>query len=126
MRFAAAINCMDGRTQLPVIRYLTARLEVAFVDMITAPGAVRWLCEETDCRERERLLAHLAVSLERHQAKDIAIVAHHDCAGNPLPDDAQKRQLQAAARFLGRRYPGCRILPLWLDAAFCVEELAAG
>ncbi len=36
--FATAINCMDGRVQLPVIAYLKSKYVVDYVDAITEPG----------------------------------------------------------------------------------------
>jgi len=37
-KFATAINCMDGRCQLPVIEWMKKRYGVEYVDMITEPG----------------------------------------------------------------------------------------
>ena len=36
--FATAINCIDGRTHLPVIDYMRGQFGVDFVDMVTEPG----------------------------------------------------------------------------------------
>ncbi len=44
--FAVAINCMDGRIQIPVIDYVKKRFHVRYVDMITEPGPVRILSEK--------------------------------------------------------------------------------
>jgi len=44
--FAAAINCMDGRTQIPVIDYVKRRFRVDHVDMITEPRPIRILAEQ--------------------------------------------------------------------------------
>jgi len=41
MSFYTAINCMDGRVQLPVITYLQKRFGVEHVDSITAAGPNR-------------------------------------------------------------------------------------
>ena len=38
MSFCTVVNCMDGRVQLPVIRYLQERFEVPYVDSITEVG----------------------------------------------------------------------------------------
>ncbi len=38
MSFCTAINCMDGRTQLPVIEFLKNKLSVEYVDTVTEPG----------------------------------------------------------------------------------------
>ena len=45
MSFCTVVNCMDGRVQLPVIRYLQDRIEVLYVDSVTEPGPVRSLAE---------------------------------------------------------------------------------
>jgi len=45
-RFATAINCMDGRTQEPVITWIKKNYHVDFVDMITEPGPVKYLARE--------------------------------------------------------------------------------
>jgi hypothetical protein len=38
-KFVTCINCIDGRTQLPVIEFLRRKYDVDFVDLITIPGA---------------------------------------------------------------------------------------
>ena len=37
--FGTAINCIDGRVQLPVINWMKATHHVDWVDVITEPGA---------------------------------------------------------------------------------------
>ncbi len=37
-KFATLINCMDGRVQLPVSRWIKKNFGVDFVDTITEPG----------------------------------------------------------------------------------------
>lgn len=37
-KFGTAINCIDGRVQLPVIKWLKENYYLDFVDMITEPG----------------------------------------------------------------------------------------
>jgi hypothetical protein len=36
--FVTALNCIDGRVQEPVIRFLREKYKIDFVDMITEPG----------------------------------------------------------------------------------------
>ena len=48
MSFCTAINCMDGRTQQPVIEFLKDKFEVLYVDSITEPGPVHILAEAPD------------------------------------------------------------------------------
>lgn len=48
MSFCTAINCMDGRVQLPVINFLMRRFSVEYVDSVTDAGPVKILAEHTD------------------------------------------------------------------------------
>ena len=38
-KFVTAINCIDGRAQIPVIDWLKAATDADFVDQITEPSA---------------------------------------------------------------------------------------
>jgi hypothetical protein len=82
--FATAINCMDGRTQVPVIEWMKKRYGVDYVDMITEPGVDAILSENKDMQTIERIKKRLSISIEKHHSKFIAVVGHHDCAGNPV------------------------------------------
>ena len=44
-KFATAINCMDGRTQLPTINWAMKELNVDYVDSITEAGPDKILAE---------------------------------------------------------------------------------
>ena len=37
-KFGTAINCMDGRVQLPVTDWMKRQLHLDYIDMITEPG----------------------------------------------------------------------------------------
>jgi carbonic anhydrase len=122
MSFCTAINCMDGRTQLPVNDYLRKRLNVKYVDTITEAGPVRILGDEPDSSLATGILDRLDISTNKHGSTCIAVVAHHDCGGNPASKEIQMGQLDRAVRFLAARYPHLRILGLWLDAHWTVSE----
>ena len=124
MSFATAINCMDGRTQLPVNEYLRQRLGVDHVDTITEAGPVRILAEDSHSASAESILRRIDISVGKHKSQCIAVVAHHDCAGNPSNEETQKDQLRRAAQFLQSHYPSVQILNLWVDSAWSVAEVA--
>ncbi|MCK4433251.1 MAG: hypothetical protein KAV48_04880, partial [Methanomicrobia archaeon] len=48
IKFATAINCMDGRVQIPVIEWLKRKYSASYVDMITEPGPNKILAESKD------------------------------------------------------------------------------
>lgn len=122
MLFAVMICCMDGRVQLPVIEYLKTRFGVDYLDNITDAGPVGILAREPGS-ESGKLIFHLVdVSIQNHASKQVAIIAHHDCAGNPIPDDEQQSQLEQCRAMLIERYPGLEVITLWLDDTLKVHE----
>jgi len=123
MSFCTAINCMDGRTQLPVNDYLRNLLAAQYVDTITEPGPPKILAEHQDSPLAKSILSRLDISVNKHGSKSIALVAHHDCGGNPAPEDIQKQQLQLATKFLADHYPDLTILALWVDADWTVHNV---
>ena len=123
MSFCTAINCMDGRTQLPVNTYLREKLNVEFVDTVTEPGPVKILGEAPESELTRSILNRVDISTGKHGSRCIALVAHTDCGGNPAPKDAQMGQLDAAVKLLKGRYPNVRVLGLWVDESWTVSEI---
>ncbi|MBM3313157.1 hypothetical protein FJY70_01030 [candidate division WOR-3 bacterium] len=122
-RFAAAINCMDGRTQAPVNEWMRREYGVDFVDTITEPGPVRILAEASDASALASIRRRLSISVSRHGSVHVAIVAHADCAGNPTDQETQLRQLRRAAETVRSWGMNHQLDLLWLGLAFQVERL---
>lgn len=123
MSFCTAINCMDGRTQLPVNEYLRKQLDVDYVDTITEAGPVRILAEQRDLQAAKSILERINISINKHGSKSIALVAHHDCAGNPVNKDEQLSQLKTATQWLSGKYQDVHVLGLWVDSDWAVREV---
>ncbi len=123
MDFCTVINCMDGRVQLPVIKYLQTYFKVPFVDSITEPGPIAILAKAETNLLTQNILTRLNVSIEKHESVGLAVTAHYDCAGNPVSKDAQIKQLQASISFLKKQYPQLNIIGLWLDSEFKVHHI---
>ncbi|MBN1765977.1 MAG: hypothetical protein JW860_12010 [Sedimentisphaerales bacterium] len=124
MSFCTAINCMDGRVQLPVIKYLQNRFNVEFVDSITEPGPNFILARQTDVGLMLSILKRLKISIEHHGSIGIAVAGHYDCAGNPATKEEQTIHTRDAVRYLKRRYKDIDILGLWVDENWEVSELS--
>jgi hypothetical protein len=122
--FCTAVNCIDGRTQLPVIHWLSKRFDVEQVDLITEVSPVRVLDLDPGSNESISIYKRVDVSIRAHDSRGLAIVAHHDCAGNPAPDEAQIDQLEASLDRLAKRYPHLETLALWVDEHFAIHEIA--
>ncbi|MFC1855647.1 carbonic anhydrase [Thermodesulfobacteriota bacterium] len=124
MLFCTAINCIDGRTQLPVIEYLKKRFNVEYVDMVTEPGPNLLLAKGEDTFKLESVISRCDISVEKHLSSGIAIVGHYDCAGNPAPKEEQLKHIEQAIAFLNERYKNEEVIGLWLDSDFKVHEQA--
>jgi len=94
-KFATAINCMDGRTQEPVRQWLIRHYGVEYVDAVTEPGPVMHLAEGNGVLI-ETMKGRVRISVEGHGSGVIAVVAHDDCAGNPVPKEEQLEQIKKA------------------------------
>lgn len=123
--FATALNCMDGRVQLPVNEAVRSTFGVSCVDTITAAGIVKFLADEIDASETKTILSNIRVSLEKHGSRGIAVAAHHDCAGNPHSEQRQREQLARAVGFLQEHFPNCRIVGMWVGADWVAEAVAS-
>ncbi len=121
--FTTVINCMDGRIQLPVLDYMRSRYGQPFVDNITIAGPVRILTEGEPEKVVEAVLERLGVSVNVHGSRVIAVVAHHDCAGNPVDRETQISQLQPSIDWVRSHFPQCDIIGLWVDTDWNVEAV---
>jgi len=123
MSFATAVNCVDGRVQEPVREHLVERFGVAYVDMITEAGPVALLADEQQSPLTRSIFERVAISVDKHQSSGIAVIAHHDCAGNPVDEATQRSQLGRAVRFVASRYPKLPVVGLWVNADWQAEEV---
>ena len=121
--FATAINCIDGRAQLPIIDYIMRNHGVDFVDMITAPGADGLLADNKDAARLKAIRDDIAVSVEQHGSMIVAVCGHYDCAGNPVDEDQHKADIRKAVDQLKWSNSNLEIIGLWIDRTWTVERL---
>ncbi len=125
MKFATVLTCIDGRVQKPVYDYLAKRFETPWIDTITEPAIVSVLAGGEPQAALSSVLQRLDISISAHGSTELAVVAHHDCAANQIPDATQHQQLRGAFEFLQNRYPSLEIITLWVDDKWAVEERPA-
>jgi hypothetical protein len=82
-KFGTAINCIDGRTQEPVINFMKKKYDIDGVDMVTFPGADGIFSVRENLDKIEIVRRSVSISIEKHHSRIIAVVGHFDCAGNP-------------------------------------------
>lgn len=121
--FCTVVNCMDGRVQLPVIRYLQRRFNVEYVDTITEPGPNLIMASQADRAVVQSILRRVRISVEKHASVGIALVGHHDCAGNPAKEEEQLQHLIDGVAFLQLHYGKIPVVGLWVDANWKVKEV---
>lgn len=124
--FATVINCMDGRVQLPVIEYMKTRYGVDYVDMVTEAGPERIIAENGDKATIESIKRRAKISVECHNSKQIAIVGHHDCAGNPTDKETQIKQILSAIKTVKAWGFNVQIIGLWVDEELSVCPVISG
>ncbi len=113
--FCTAVTCMDGRIQLPGIRYLQQHFGVEYVDTITEAGPINILANQTEPKLVQSILNRINTSVNVHNSHGLGVFGHHDCAGNPVPKDEQIKQIKATIHFLKQHYPDLPIIGLWID-----------
>ncbi|MHC4914199.1 MAG: carbonic anhydrase [Planctomycetota bacterium] len=123
--FATALNCMDGRVQLPANEAVRSLFGVDHVDTITEAGIVRFLSDETDSDEAAAALSSVRISLAKHGSRAIAVAAHQDCAGNPCSDSEQQEQLRRAVAFLKGQFADCKVVGLWIGDDWTARVVAS-
>jgi len=121
-KFATAINCMDGRVQIPVIEYIKNNYGVNYVDMITAPG-VNKLLSEGEHIIMELIKKSVGISVNFHGSKLIAIVGHYDCAGNLTDKETQLKHILTVIKMVISWGFNVKVIGLWVNEDWEVCEV---
>ena len=98
------------------------RFGVDYVDTITEPGPNGIMArndEELVGSIRNRVL----ISVNGHGSRVIALIGHHDCAGNPGPKEMQVDHVMKGLEVIRKWELPVRILGLWVGEDWKVEVL---
>lgn len=120
-KFATAVNCMDGRTQIPVIDYLKRKYGVDYVDDVTEAGPDKIL--DSSSPIVESIKRRVAISVKKHGSHVIAVVGHYDCAGNPVNREIHLKNLGDSVRRVSSWFDGVEVIGLWVDKRWVVHEV---
>ena len=123
MSFCTVANCIDGRIQIPVIRYLQKRFNVEYVDSITESGINLVLAERKNAVLVQTIIGRMNISVNQHDSIGIAVVGHYDCAINKAPKNVQSMHTKKAIQFLRKQYENIEIIGLWVDRNWDVHEV---
>jgi len=122
-RFATAINCMDGRVQVPANEWIKKKFRVDYVDTITEPGPNKILAENKDSAAVDSIKRRVAISVNKHGSKYIAVLGHHDCAGNPVDKESQLVHIKSAVKAVNSWGFPVETIGLWVDENWQVSEV---
>jgi len=122
-RFATAINCMDGRVQVPANEWIKKKFRVDYVDTITEPGPNKILAENKDSAAIDSIKRRVAISVNNHGSKYIAVLGHHDCAGNPVDKESQLVHIKSAVKAVNSWGFPVETIGLWVDENWQVSEV---
>ena len=120
--FATAINCMDGRTQEPIISWAKKTFEVDYVDAITEPGPDKILAGGPDALV-ESIRNRVMISVNKHGSQNVIIVSHHDCAGNPVSKEEHLDQLKKSVDVISSWKLGVKTIGVWIGEDWKVNKL---
>ena len=121
--FATAINCMDGRVQIPVTEFLKKKYGVDYVDMIAEPGPNGILATDKDKSIIDSIKKRVGISTAKHGSKYIAIAGHHDCAGNPVDKETHLAHIRSAIKTVKSWGIKAEVIGLWVDDKWKVSEV---
>ena len=120
--FATAINCMDGRTQEPIISWAKKTFEVDYLDTVTEPGPDKILAEGPDTIV-ESIKNRVIISVNKHGSQNVIIVSHHDCAGNPVSKEDHLEQLKKSIDVISSWGLGVKIIGVWIGEDWKINKV---
>lgn len=113
-KFGTALNCIDGRTQIPVIKWIKEHFHVDYVDLITEPGMDKVLAQG-QWTQTERLKENVIISITAHNSNIVAVVGHYDCAANPVSDCQHFQDIVASTYTVKSWGLPIVVVGLWVD-----------
>ncbi len=115
------LNCMDGRTQLPVIHWIKDEYGVDNVDMVTEAGMDGLLANQES--NIDPVLNKINISIDKNNAQKIFVVGHADCKGNPVDNDVHHQNIESAVSRIQSEFVGLDVVGLWVTDQWAVEKI---
>jgi hypothetical protein len=120
-KFGTAINCMDGRAQLPINNWLKQKYALNYIDTITEPGPDKMLTQGKP-EQVESIKSRVLISVNAHGSETVLIAAHDDCAGNPVSKEEHIEQVKDCVKILRSwKLPVKTIIGVWINENWAVE-----
>ncbi len=120
--FVTAINCMDGRAQLPVIQWLQNNTNATYIDLITEPGPTKVFLYGSQ-GEIESLKKKVLISKNAHGSQTVAVIGHYDCAGNPVTRNEKRNMILQSAEMIRQWNLNMEVIGLYVNEHWEVEQV---
>jgi hypothetical protein len=122
-KFGTAINCIDGRTQEPVIDFMKQEYGIDGVDMVTFPGVFGIISYLGNFNTIALIRNAVSISVERHGSRIIAVVGHFDCAGNPGNREHHYAHIRKAVQQVSSWNFDAKIVGFYVNDKWQIEEV---
>jgi hypothetical protein len=119
-KFGTAINCMDGRVQMPMIDWMKENVGVDYVDMVTEPGPDK-IVNQCAPEVLARIIEKVKISVEKHGSHDVVISGHEDCAGHPVSKEEHIEDIKKAMKIIKNWNLPVTIYGVWINSSWQVE-----
>jgi hypothetical protein len=118
--FGTVLNCIDGRTQIPIIKWMKENFGLDYIDMVTEPGMDKVLSQGC-CSDIFRLKNNTITSISAHDSRIIAVAGHYDCAANPVNNYKHFQDIFVSVNRVRMWGLPARVIGLWVDESFNVQ-----
>ena len=122
-KFGTAINCIDGRTQEPVIDFMKQEYGIDGVDMVTFPGVDGVISSLGNFNTIALIRNAVSISIEKHGSRIIAVVGHFDCAGNPGNREHHYAHIRKAVQQVSSWNFDAKIVGFYVNDKWQIEEV---
>lgn len=119
-RFGTALNCIDGRTQIPIIQWLKENFSLDYIDLITEPGIDKVLSQGC-CEDIFRIQNNVMISISAHDSQLIAIAGHYDCAANPVSNNKHFQDIYSSVLRIKTWGLPVKVIGLWVNEELAVQ-----
>ena len=121
-KFGTSINCIDGRTQIPVSQWIKDNYSVDYVDMVNEPGCDKLLPGDNTVKIEE-VKAKALISVNAHKSSVIVVAGHHDCAGNPISKEEHISQIKQSVDAIKAWGLSVEVAGVWVNDQWQIEKV---
>ena len=121
-KFGTVINCIDGRTQIPVSKWIKENYSLDYIDTITEPGPDKAISEK-NASKIEQLKTKVLISIKAHGSKIVIIAGHHDCAANPVSKTNHIDQIKKSINEIKSWNLDVDVFGIWVNEEWKIERV---